>query len=61
MINENFIGKDIDEVSKFCKKNHILFRIKSEDGQAFMHTCDFRLNRLNFDIVNKIIVQQTKG
>ncbi|RTL00975.1 MAG: hypothetical protein EKK57_05870 [Proteobacteria bacterium] len=56
---KQYIGKTIDELSE--KLNNTKWRYRTIDGKGCMGTCDFRRDRLNFDIINGKIVDVSIG
>jgi hypothetical protein len=53
------IGLTYDQAVKKYPKMRI--RIRKEDGVPFMGTCDFRLDRINVEILNGKIVASSMG
>ena len=47
----------LDEIAH----NNMKVRIRNRDGQAFMGTCDYRMDRVNLNIKNNLVVSATIG
>lgn len=55
VVLENFfIGKTKTESFKYCKENNLEFRVVRKNDVPCIITCDFRPDRLNFEIYNNI-------
>lgn len=53
---EQYIGLTVTEAGELAVRNGFVFRIASDDGEIFPGTADFRPDRLNFDIVDGIVI-----
>lgn len=60
-LNKIFIGLNEKEAIDKCSAQGLLFRIVSRDGTSFMKTCDYRPNRLNFEIKEGKVVNVLRG
>lgn len=55
------IGKPKSEAKKMIEDNGYVFRITSEDGNNYIVTCDFRMDRINIEINDDIIINAYFG
>lgn len=55
------IGKNKSEAKKIVEDNSYVFRITSENGNDYMITCDFRMDRINVEINDDIIINAYFG
>jgi len=55
------IGKNKSDAKKMVEDNDYAFRITSENGNDFMITCDFRMDRINVEIKEDIIINADFG
>ena len=60
-LDNDFIGLTKDEDLNLCKERNLRSRITMENGQSFIVTMDYRLDRINFHIENNIVVNQKRG
>lgn len=60
-LDNDFIGLTKDEALNLCKERNLRSRITMENGQSFIVTMDYRLDRINFHIENNIVVNQKRG
>ena len=60
-LDNDFIGLTKDEDLNLCKERNLRSRITMENGQSFIVTMDYRLDRINFHIENNIVVSQKRG
>lgn len=62
MINiEDLKGFPLDEVKKILTEQGISFRFSEQDGQYFILTRDFKVNRINLYVKNGIVYRISKG
>jgi hypothetical protein len=55
------VGMDEDEAFALLKRENITYRIRSRNGEPYMGTCDYRLDRLNLTIIDGIVTSVTFG
>lgn len=61
MFNINdLIGLTHEEAVKLAEENGFSTRIREKDGEGFMGTCDYRMDRINFTIVGNKIAKVSK-
>jgi len=61
MSYRELVGKTEEEARKFCEENKFKFRIVKKDGQNFLGTCDYRLDRVNVEIKDGIVTVAKLG
>lgn len=61
MGDEDFVGMTKQDAKALCEKRGLKARITSEDGEFFIVTMDYRLDRVNFAINNNIVVGCKRG
>ncbi len=61
MSYRELIGKTEEEARKFCEENKFKFRIVKKDGQNFLGTCDYCLDRVNVEIKDGIVTGARLG
>lgn len=61
MIEEEVIGMEKQAAIDLCKSKGVKVRVRSEDGQAFMGTCDYRMDRINLHITDGKVTSATRG
>ncbi len=54
-LREKLIGLTVEDAKKVVEG--YVIRISREDGVAYMGTADVKLNRINVEVNNKIIVE----
>lgn len=61
-IDEAIIGKEFnDEIINLIKKNKLTYRIVEEDGNCYIITDDFKIDRLNITLEKGITTQIHRG
>jgi hypothetical protein len=61
MNEEDLIGLSTEAAIELLKSNGFKARIMEEDGQVFIGTCDYCLDRFNLNIVKGIVIAASKG
>lgn len=61
MLEQDVIGMEKQAAIDLIKSKGLKARVRSEDGEAFMGTCDYRMDRINLHIVDGKVVSATKG
>lgn len=61
MSDNDFIGMSKEDAFKLCEQRGLIHRVTMENGQAFIVTMDYRMNRVNFHIDNNVVVSQKRG
>lgn len=61
MIEVEVVGMKKDDAIEKINASGMYARIRSEDGRAFMGTCDVQLSRINLHIEDGIVVKASKG
>jgi len=61
MIEQEVIGMEKQAAIDLIKSQGLKVRVRSEDGQAFVGTCDYRLDRINLSIENGKVIKASKG
>ena len=61
MLESDVIGMEKQAAIDLITEKGFKVRIRSEDGEAFMGTCDFRTDRFNLHIVNGKVASVSKG
>lgn len=61
MNEKKLIGLKKEDAVALIKSAGFKVRIRSEDGKAFMGTCDYRLDRYNLTIVDGLVTTVSKG
>lgn len=61
MGDEDFIGMEKKDAMALCEKRGLKGRVTAEDGEAFIVTLDYRLDRVNFHIQNNIVISCKRG
>lgn len=59
--HETLLNKDKEEVLAYLNMNKIQFRIIKEDNNSFMITHDFKMDRLNLEIINNQVTNIKYG
>ena len=54
-LREKLLGLTIEEAKK--EMDGYIFRVRKEDGVVYMGTADVKMNRINVEINNKLIVE----
>jgi hypothetical protein len=58
---DTLINLTEEEATNKANENGYDVRITQRDGNGYMITCDFRLNRVNFHIENGLVTKATTG
>lgn len=61
MIDQEIIGMEVDEAIETIEGAGLKARIAMEDGQPFMLTMDYRMDRINLDIQNGKVIGTHRG
>ena len=61
MIEQDVIGMEKQAAIDLIKSNGFKVRVRSEDGESFMGTCDWVPTRFNLSIENGKVVSVSKG
>lgn len=61
MLEEQVIGMEKQAAIDLIKSKGFRVRVRSEDGQAFVGTCDYRTDRFNLNIENGKVTSVSKG
>lgn len=61
MIDEEVIGMEKQAAIDLIKSRGLKVRVRSEDGEAFMGTCDYRPERINLHITDGKVTSTTRG
>ena len=61
MIEQDVIGMEKEAAIDLCKNQGVKVRVRSEDGQSFMGTADYRMDRINIHIQDGKVVKATRG
>lgn len=56
-----YVGKTLEEATKYAKDGGFTIRIVEEDGKTFMVTHDHKTNRLNFRLNNNKVTDVFGG
>ncbi len=56
-IKEQVIGISEEDGIKLISDNDINYRLVVRDSKPYIITCDFRMDRLNLDFENNIIIK----
>ncbi len=56
-IREKIIGMTEEDSIRLISENNINYRIVIKDSKPYIITCDFRMDRLNLEIENNIIIK----
>ncbi len=52
---KEYVGKTLEEATKYATDGGFTIRIAEKDGTSFMLTMDFRTDRINFRVKNGLI------
>ncbi len=58
---KEYVGKTLEEATKYAKEGGFDVRIVEKDGQTFMLTMDVRPDRLNFRVNHNMITDVYGG
>ena len=61
MLETEVIGMEKQAAIDLIKSKGLKVRVRSEDGEAFVGTCDWRPERFNLNIENGKVVSVSKG
>ena len=61
MIEQDVIGMEKQAAIDFCKNQGVKVRVRSEDGQAFKGTADYRMDRINLHIQDGKVIKANRG
>lgn len=61
MIEQEVIGMEKQAAIDLIKSQGLKARVRSEDGQSFVGTMDYRLDRINLHIQDGKVVKASKG
>jgi hypothetical protein len=61
MNDEELIGLDVDEAIDLIAEAGLKHRIEYEDGQPYMLTMDFRMDRINLSIEKGKVIKTRRG
>lgn len=61
MIEEELIGMEKQAALDLCASKGVKCRVESEDGQSFMVTMDYRMDRINLHITAGKVTSVTRG
>jgi hypothetical protein len=56
-----YVGKTVAEAREYAENGGFTTRITEENGVAFMLTMDYRTERLNFRVLNDIVIEVYGG
>lgn len=59
--NDDYIGMEKTQAFKLCASRGLGYRVVQENGVSFMVTMDIRMDRLNFNIDNDVVVSFHMG
>jgi len=59
--DQKYVGMNILEAEQICLASKIKYRLVKKDDQAFIGTCDFLPERLNFETKKDLITKVTRG
>lgn len=59
--DNDFVGMQKEDALKLCAERGLKARVTMENGQSFIVTMDYRMDRVNFHINNNVIVSQKRG
>jgi len=54
-------GRTVEDAKKWAESGGFTTRIVENNGEAFMVTMEFRTNRLNFRVLNGIVIDVYGG
>lgn len=54
-LREKLLGLTVEQAKK--EMDGYIIRVRKEDGVAYMGTADVKLNRINVEVNNKLIVE----
>lgn len=61
MIDQDVIGMDKQAAIDLINGQGLKVRVRSEDGQAFMGTADYRMDRINLHIEDGKVTKANRG
>lgn len=61
MIEQEVIGMEKQAAIDLIKGQGLKARLRSEDGQSFMGTADYRMDRINLHIQSGKVIKATRG
>ena len=61
MIDEEVIGMEKQAAIDLIKGQGLKARVRSEDGESFMGTCDYRMDRINLHITEGKVTSVSRG
>ena len=59
--DNDFLGLSKEQALSLCAQRGLKGRITMENGQSFIVTMDYRMDRINFHIDNDVVVSQKRG
>ena len=57
----NVVGKEYQDAMNLCKENKLSLRIRCRDGNVYVGTRDYRLDRVNVTLENNIVKEAYLG
>lgn len=61
MIDQEVIGMEKQAAIDLIKGQGLKCRVRSEDGESFIGTCDYRMDRINLHIEDGKVVKANRG
>lgn len=55
------MGLEEEKAVELAKESGLDYRVISRDGKPFIITCDYRFDRLNFEVIGGKVVEATLG
>ena len=59
--DNDFVGMPKEQALEICSQRGLSARITRDNGQSFIVTMDYRMDRINFHIENNVVVSQKRG
>ena len=60
-MTKDFIGISFEKAKELAKERNLDYRVTKKDDTPYVGTCDFNMDRLNFEIKNNIIIECNLG
>jgi hypothetical protein len=60
-IVDQLVGLNLEKVQEICGKHKVILRIIKMDGEDLIGTADLRMDRINVDVENKIVIEAYAG
>lgn len=59
--DNDFVGLQKEQALELCSQRGLKARVTRNNGESFIVTMDYRMDRINFHIENNVVVSQKRG